>query len=703
MAGDIYSASGLSNAPLFINYQPFRLDFSPYRHNQEVMLQLMPQLAAAARQQRDQLIAAKAPDFGNQLPNDKARMERQWLQARQGMVSRLSRGNPNWVVANDPQFMAYQQDLIAAQSPSAIAAGEQVKVSHDAFRERMNKVPGSGNFPLFDPQGNPIVDPESRGRLLQVGDWNQRRPWLPSYDITGHGGQYSDLSFADPQETRDRFAKNLKPEGYTEWAQSSGGVEQLKDFIGDQAQDPMARVAAAVTYNQKRRTNLDQLSSAIASVKSTMDQSDRNGIFTAYVDTPGYRMRAQLPVEKGGFLRNGELDTQAAFQAMEQAPDFALGLKNKQGKEQGISYADKFVLDIANKFLVDSNIIDRNQSVIRGAKAPGAGGKAKVPYWQLMMETGPVRRTRMNSKGQPVEVGVDERHKKVERMVPVPVVYPGGQTGVEGSVKVPAYQEAMLPEAYDQLAEHIGLPHVQGGKAFVKYEEDDDTKSQSDKRALFPEAADALAGWETVGVNGKPIDFTRFANYKVVGMEKVLEFRPDYFGNRVADPANALSGHVDGLTYANQNSEEGSAYGPRIGNIDAAGGNAYNSLWVKVKIAVPEDGPRPTDYVVNHAKPLDKEGREVTKYNELRLRETDIDSRDYAGSGGFENQDGGVLQHEGVLTVFARVPESFIYDESFGVDAKRLKDFRDFSLGPEGTENPTTQGAEEVIQGVTTY
>jgi hypothetical protein len=363
-------AENRRDAPLWLNWKPVTVDFSPWRENQMVMAKMSAEAierSSAARQKAKDL---KVPDFSEALPHDAAWAYNDAIAAKQGLENMLMQGNPQ-AIMKTPEFAKAYRAYAESVSPARISKLKMEKKAHDDFDTRLGKLgEEAAGLLYYDRNGLPINSPG--GGLQNAAELHMLRRDHEGYAINNAGESIDFRTgvLGSVNEFKKHLGDRFAQAGVTK--DKFDNAKGLANLVNAAADQPDAALLATIKQSVERGGNASQLTSAVQSSLKTMGPEQTAAIIQAYTGTRDYQDRADADVSEGGFRVNGAISPGLVWKAAFTEPKYATALKLSD-KKQKVYFATAFVVEEAARFLSESNLISSDLVTLKG-RQPTAGG-----------------------------------------------------------------------------------------------------------------------------------------------------------------------------------------------------------------------------------------------------------------------------------------------------------------------------------------
>lgn len=705
--GSIYRESGLANAPAFFNYTPFRLDFSPYRRNQEMMMQMMPMLLEQQQAAAAQAKAYKMPELKGYANDATPRYQ----QAREGeaiMQQRLASGmNPRWVANYDEEFKRGQQMRLSAFAPDdQLRLEQELKIGENfeqQIADRTKKGEAAGDFVFTNASGIPQLDPEDPTRFLNAGEYATRRRYFPDYNIDGHGAYLKpNGQLVSPQDFTERFDKLINTDALRE----AGGPGDAKVQM-----DPITGLASIVQRTYKNAANAEQLNAGFELARKQIDSSAEIGLFNAYKNTSHFRDN----IKNGNYLTDGRLDWNKVRNGMIAGDGFGHKSKNSPN---GRSFTDDMMFDIVDKHLRTSELVTESRWNINGGKDGDGSMSSKL---RPLLEVTRIPPRTVDEKGN-VRI-----HGKVEKATFPIMLRKNGQDHLSAITVDDGQVTANLPVPWaNKFNADIRSAYSLGKTGPDAIEED---PSIGTVQSVFPGREVLMPGGKTNSTNDPG-----FQGARILEVSPQMLWRKHWDMNMAMDP-NAAEIPAEegglGIRFAQRDTTSSltSTYmDPKLPKQSLSSLNQFDR-YVKVKMLLDDSAPKAVeDYkrryaegeagsvyeprkifgpFTSHAEYLksqaskerstltDLQGNPVPELLSSNVESLDVGSRtdatDYLPFSGISDR---------VVDVWMKVEESdnFMRDGAYMVDPDQLKTLNPFHAQPTQQQyNQAVSGYRQVI------
>lgn len=389
MAENPYGLSGMRNTPMFIGWEPFGMDFSPFWKAEALMAQGQRQRGSPKGKEDDLKMGGLSPD---QMEDYMAKSA-----IESAMTERTKGKNPAWVARNDPEFQRLQQQrqlLVGSVGQQRRKEDEDDFNAYRAMRTKWDPE-GAANFFFTDAKGVPQVDPDT-GQFVEQETAEKLRlesGWLTD-QVRARNMRMSGTQMTSPGELDKRlFDAFGKAGAHHNLSDSSRYDSAQLAQMAENDKDPMLAGMAAVIYNKKHKTNSTQLHRALTAMSTSLDAGGRTAILNAYKETPDYFKGISKEADGGGFLldEKGNASPQKLFERVFGTPSGKLeGLLVGQDKERfgKMSYDQFYLYDRMEMFLSAENTGDPKLMRLKPL-GDGAGATGKYEHLWYRITQGP--------------------------------------------------------------------------------------------------------------------------------------------------------------------------------------------------------------------------------------------------------------------------------------------------------------------------
>lgn len=383
-------ASGMSNAPLFIGYTPFKLDFSPVKETAELKANIRAQKQKDLEALKKRVTDLKMPEFTG-LASDLGTPYNRALAARTAMMESLQENsNPHWAAKHDPKFLAAQQLYAQATSPQLQATLTQEKEAKDSFVKRFTERDAQGSM-LFGPDGMAYQDPDNSSSPITAGEYADRREDMESYNV--FSGRNIDLNSAivpDPKGFMEDISKSMQSTGIIENRNNLSNNAGAWNELRQAATDPYSQVAAEMIVNQGWKTNSKNLGHAVRKIQSSMTKQQWASLQQMYLESEAFVRRdkngAVLPeYRKDPYKdlrdKDGNFDPVKLYNLTTNDAAFQI-----DGSKEPVTLLEKLLAEQVGQFLVQEQFTEARLLKQGGMDGNGGGGNREktLPWWQHM-------------------------------------------------------------------------------------------------------------------------------------------------------------------------------------------------------------------------------------------------------------------------------------------------------------------------------
>lgn len=582
--GSIYRESGLANAPAFFSYTPFRLDFSPYRRNQELMMQMMPALLEQQQQTAAAARAKKMPELDGLAVDVTPRYERA-MAAKAGMSARMNAGmNHMWVAKNDPEFQQYQQDYLQAISPADQLLLKEQKAGLESADEyiKANRNDGAPSFLFTDGSGRIVTSPYDESAPLTLGDATFMRRNDPNSNVDSYGKDWDfrNMVPGNTQKFKERLTKNMSTGAFNEWSGSGKQDSQALAQLAQATNAGMTSVLANVVMNSRGKSNKAQLSAALNAEMGSWDEEARAAVRNEFVQQNGLTNKDGDPlyVDDEGRFSQQKLDD-AIFNS--QSYDAPLVGKT--------SFAGRFVAEQAARHLASSNLV--NPELVKSFAANGGDGSGSGGSIPKLI---PLIEALEHIPHTTDEAGNVRMHATTSDMTVPVAVRKGGKDSVIGMAVPNGQATYKLPLTFVEKINHQV-------KSAVSVEGVDANNSDIYGNAKVGTVSKIFSGREVLTEGGMKLsaDHPAFKNAKILEVTPDLVYRKPWDYSAAADPDVARS---MGVSYGSVDTSFGkSTFDKPTLTATGISANQPNKRYLKVEVALDDDDAVMPEYKRVHA------------------------------------------------------------------------------------------------------
>jgi len=383
-------ATGLSSTPLFLTYQPFKIDTSAVDRTQELRAKLLFDLSERDKQAKEAIKDLALPNV-TELPNDTRKVVERASSAKRAMVKMLAE-NPNmhaYQVMQMPEFSELKRQYEAASSPDVLASLKQRKSQYDMAVEAAN---------VKSKQGDPITNQfiVRDGNFMNLGGIpltvSQGLQFL-SQETEG------DYEGALGKENISELTSVITPLGLDDYFRSvfkgvGESSNQYRGFLSDEQASKLNPEQSAYYYMTRSgggSSNVSQLNTALNNLLEKMTPEQERAIVQGYMDTGNVDLS-----DKKFYDENGQISYQRIKNSAFADKTISKG-KNK------LTYAQAFLMNTMREQIKTSSV---SEIGISGAKpnrpTGGDGTEASRATWSNLA-TAPVMPVTRNAQGN-VEV-----------------------------------------------------------------------------------------------------------------------------------------------------------------------------------------------------------------------------------------------------------------------------------------------------------
>ena len=374
-----YEMSGLNESPMFLNWNFYGPDFSPYKENQALRMGMLDQLAQREAAARKGIEERRMAELSG-LPNDATAAMERATAAYDTMRERLRGKNPHWVMTNDPEFLKASQEMARASNPAAEIrrkSEEALFKSYEAAMDRHKAGTGESvnELPLFDQNNRIVLDPSNPSRPLSMGDFREFGRNHPDWTLEGYRKTIRPNEFIPSINT------------FTQKVRQGFNVEGLRSWEStklDEA-DPLTTLGVMVMRSGSGSSNKEALISALDKARNTLDGGAKAQLMAGYMQTPEYRVNQKAFIDENGRLDQDKLLTQV-LSGKDYKPTGRIA--KRFGDKDGISYADMIMLNTADEALREATGSSVNYSGAPRAKGgDGGGSERQMPNIMAMQRS----------------------------------------------------------------------------------------------------------------------------------------------------------------------------------------------------------------------------------------------------------------------------------------------------------------------------
>lgn len=675
--GSIFRESGLANSPAFFNYTPFRLDFSPYRRNQELMLQMMPALLEEQQRVAAAASAAKLPKLEG-LHNDVNPRYERAMAAQRGMTERMSSApNKMWVAKNDPEFRKYQQEFLDAMSPSDQLKLMEEKAGVEQMEKTINekKSHGSPSFLFTDGNGRIITSPYDETAPLTLADATWMRRNDPNVNVDGMGGQWDfrNALIGSPQDFKERLTKNMSTNAFNEWSSTGKKDAAALAQLASATNSGMDSVLANIVMNGRGKSNKAQLSAALNAELGSWDEEAKAAVRNEFIQQNGLTNKSGDPLY---------LDDQGRF-SQQKLDEAIFSTKSYDAPLIGkASFAERFIAEQAARHLGSSNLVDPQLVKSFASKdGAGSGGGDSIPKLIPLIEA--LEQIPHTTD----ENGNVRMHATVSSMtVPVAVMKNGKPTTI--GMEIPEGQATYkLPLTFVEKINHQV-------KAAVDIDGVDASDDDIYDNAKVGTVSKIFSGREVITEGGMRIsaDNEAFKNAKIIEVMPDLVYRKPWNYNAGADVEAA---QAMGVSYGkiDPRAKQATYDQPKLSSTGISA-NQPNKRYLKVEVALDDRDAAMPEY-----KRVHKQG-ESGQNPYPTLEQSTID--DAPGSSRERNSvwDAGQQDRNTIIYVEVTDGDELMRGDGYMVDPSALIDFGAQQTQPSQQEVQQAQATyESIIQG----
>jgi len=381
----LYEDSGLSKAPMFINYTPYLMDLSSGLDARDATLALAQNQAKEASDYRQKLMEMEIPGaegaVSDQIEYSKRAMAA--LEAFRNPI--LEAGGNMWAVARQKKQRDAFANFVKEVSPTNRAMIKAEGLALEARLEAIKKDPGLGDVLATDINGNAILDKSDGRTPLTQAQFVAARNSDPRYSFAQNGAtDYAQMG----NKSSNKFIRELGTLFASVASSSTAwGGNTVEDENGNLVPNVVpsgyAGLLWAGTTEGMEQSNQRQLDAMLQSVMVGFGNDDRNAIFAAYSNTPEYRRRKA----NGDFLgRDGKFDLHKAIAIMQEEKNYGTTYGQTEVDAKGrlkpikVSFAEKFVLDIAEAYLSEASKTLKSLDAVKTGKNMGENEASGAKY-----------------------------------------------------------------------------------------------------------------------------------------------------------------------------------------------------------------------------------------------------------------------------------------------------------------------------------
>jgi hypothetical protein len=574
-------ASGMSNAPLFIGYTPFKLDFSPVKETAELKANIRAQKQKDLEALKKRVSDLKMPEFTG-LASDLSTPYNQALTATTAMMESLQENsNPHWAAKHDPKFLAAQQLYAQATSPALQASLTQEKEAHAGFVKRFTERDAQGSM-LFGPDGMAYQDPDNPSAPITAGEFADRREDMESYNL--FSGRNTDLNSAivpDPKGFMEDISKSMQSTGIIENRNNLSNNANAWNQLREAATDPYSQVAAEMIVNQGWKTNSKNLGHAVKKIQSSMTKQQWASVQQMYLESEAFVRRdksgAVLPeYRKDPYKdlrdKDGNFDPVKLYNLTTNDAAFQI-----DGSKEPVTLLEKLLAEQVGQFLVQEQFTEARLLKQGGMDGNGGGGPRPrlTPYWGHMMNGIPKE---FDANGNEIPL------KPVTTMTVPVAAYEDGT--IPGTKAGDLYTQGVQTNVYARNPDFSVWP--KSLQALGLYDKNNNPKFSEEQ----PLKLGSVAGSQTVvGQGGRTFDKNELDHLNVIGVEPKVYYMHRSVGTGADTQPDVAEAY--GFKYGNDGK-------PRLNSDSGASSDYWPFLKIKVRfddddLAMMENF-RPKDY-----------------------------------------------------------------------------------------------------------
>lgn len=594
----------MGQAPMFINFRPFNLDFSRVRANRAEQFRLQEELTKRNNDQRARARDLKLPDMEGR-PNDTAEDTATALEGQRILIETLHKyPNTNYAVTTD-EWKRGTRMLQEPYQPDAVAARKARLKGTESLRDTME---AKKNDPIqgnpFTQSGRMVPDPDDSTRFLSIGDAFDRANNDPRYTRRAKDHAYqlentftSTLNDFDKNmmERMRTTASNTLKRPINEILDPASRDRSLAEIAAQPDAPPELQFAFLVNGSRSYQTNEKQVKAGLNNVMSSLSDNDLYNIFQGYASTSDYQKHLK------DFMKDGQIDQGLVYERMLGGNAFDTGLDLPGGKMKG-SFAEMYLTNVANRFLSNSNETALNYSMLRDRKSGAAKENEGKTSDILHMFSGSQAEWKRdpNDPKKLVVAAQGEGFSKTE--VPIAVAERKNGTVQLRQMVTEAVNQAMHPDRVPKEREKLGLPRHPGT---VKPEGWVPTKVGDTH----------LATRRMVLPGGKMVNADLLRDAEVTGMKPVWQQRASVNDPATTDPDALAAGRVPAFATPRIDPETGDQLAPEISSVGSQSPNGWDrpTLVQQVELRIPEDvAEQLTDYAPESLENRSTPGRKLS-------------------------------------------------------------------------------------------
>lgn len=601
MAASIYDMTGMGNTPMFVNYQPFKLDYSRAFAADERAFMMASKLQERFDAVQQQAQSLEIPMIDG-LDIDRTEQYEEAISARDAYQRAVDVANP-LVGQRSPEARAAMSRYMAAISPTRLGELKDKKVKGEQETENITRKPDLGGLPVIGPDGNFVLN--KKGEWMDRLEMQSLRQSSPDYSINTPFGKNYDPSLnpnKTSEEVYDRWDKMFATRAQTaiQWANEGGRDQATGRNVPPSPEQSIASVFYTMKTKGASSVNLPQLESAMKTMQLDVTDAELYALLPAYKQTQQYEV-----LRRNGRFTNaaGKEDPKLVYDAMRNEKTMVLPVpgsvdKNFKVRHAHGSFLDRELVNQLGKWSDSSRSSEVQWDQMKPADDGGGNGNSSkvVPVTQY-------KSLQYSLNEAAGGLTVDESGAVVPKntsmitqaSVTMPLIVATSDSDGKPSGKyipVKGFSEKMHPEVETDWRKTLGLPT----SSFVAHD-----LSDKDELAKIPTIGQR--GLHNVfRIGGSLVNSEAIRNGRIVDMDGTHimvpggMFRPEAsnYGN-LAQDANGAS-MLDGTTLFSSNRIEMPdgrvRYEPFLDDRKiqvTASGNAYNQGLVKVTVLLQED------------------------------------------------------------------------------------------------------------------
>lgn len=512
----IYESTGMSNAPMFINSQPFALDFSRAFSNQDRIFALANDLQNRFDTTKAKAAALEIPEMEGP-DNDRLASLSQAMAYRSAYQNKISSAANPIAAAKSPEAMADLQGYQRVIDPTRQALAKERRLDLENGRKTSETKQGVLDSFLTDSQGNIQSDPRDPSKPLKWSQGLAIRNADPNLTMASRWG--STFSFQNSMNTNaDELSKYVTDA----LATTASTVNEWRNGGGQGGLPATVQATNGLLYTLSNggasSGNRQQVLAGLSALTAGMPKNYLYAMFSS-----GYQNTAEFArgMKNHAFEdENGRFSSDKAYNAMLTGLDETIPVGDKtdsKGKLVGtkVSYADKWLYDEAKRFISSGTKNNQDYTMIAGQGVDNTTDKLPALRGVALGVHGAA----VPKNGNPLEVGDNNILNSAgtsKQMVIVPGVDNQGnsvlkQYGVSGV--------NYTPQMIDQkvLRERLGLD-VTERKGATK----DGATSYN-----YPLVSDVRPDGNLFStVDGNPVPFQDVAKFTLIDNSAALRYMP---------------------------------------------------------------------------------------------------------------------------------------------------------------------------------